>query len=79
MAIQAAINTGLSKSADKSTTILLVDDPNTFLTPISFVRLAATNDASPNKPRHAIKIANPENIPSMVCWRTSFLYSTSNF
>ena len=32
--------------------------PNTFRTPISFVRCAATNEANPNKPRQEMAIAS---------------------
>src|SRR6218665_3080442 len=74
-----AISTGFNRSFDSSITIIQVDEPITFLTPISFVRFAAVNDASPNKPRQAMKIASPANTVRMDCCWISFLYKRSNF
>ena len=79
MAMMVAINTGFSISFESNITMPCADEPNTFLTPISLIRFAAVNEARPNKPRHAIKIASPENILNMVCCLKSVLYNSSNF
>ena len=38
--------------------------PSTLRTPISFVRCAVANKESPSSPRHAMKMAKPENMPN---------------
>lgn len=73
IAMIVASNTGFKRSFDNSITIFCVDDPSTFLTPISLMRFAAVNEAKPNKPRQAIKMANAENMLSMFCCLISVL------
>src|SRR5829696_7414402 len=51
------IITSFIKSVDNICHRLKMLAPNTFLTPISFVRCSATKDASPNNPKQEIKTA----------------------
>src|SRR5688572_22368623 len=57
------------------------DAPNTFLTPISFVRCSAINDAIPNNPRQLMKMASIAKKPASLPMRSSlpnfFAYSSS--
>ena len=49
--------TSATKSFDNIFHSEKIEAPNTFRTPISFVRCSATKDASPNRPRQLIKMA----------------------
>ena len=65
-----AITIHFMNSFDNEKTIPVILAPKTFLIPISFVFISATNDAKPNKPRQAIKMERSENIAnnSSVCF-----------
>ena len=52
-----AITTSFKKSFDNNVTMPLMFAPNTFRTPISFMRCEIANAERPNNPRHAMKIA----------------------
>ena len=58
MAIKHEIITSNANSFESIRHKLYVDAPNTLRTPISFLRCSATNDASPNNPRHEINMAS---------------------
>ncbi len=62
-AIMKEIITRTANCFESKPITLKIEAPITFLTPISFDFWAAVNDASPIRPRQAIKIANPEKIP----------------
>lgn len=49
------------KSFDKSITMLVCEDPSTFLIPISFIRCCAIKVDNPKSPKQAIKIERQEN------------------
>ena len=72
-AISVATSTGFNKSFERSNTMFCVEEPSTFLTPISLIRFVAVKDARPNKPRHAMNMASPEKMVSILCCRRSFL------
>ena len=74
----AAINTSFKKSFDNNVTMVLTFAPNTFRTPISFMRCVMANADKPNKPRHAMKIAMHANIVNMVPCLCSDSYSFAN-
>ena len=69
------------KSLESKFQTLNTDAPNTFLTPISFLRCSATNDAKPNKPRQEITMANMAKKLASLPIRSSspnfFAYSSS--
>ena len=66
--------TRIKKSFDNSFTIPDTLEPNTFRIPISLLLCSALNAASPNKPRHEIRIATKVN-ELMICDTTiSFSY-----
>ena len=58
-----------------------IDAPNTFLTPIYFVRCSVTKDANPNKPRQEIKTARivkvKTSFPSCCSSKNLFAYCLS--
>jgi hypothetical protein len=56
-AMNNAIATSFRKSFENKITMLATLAPSTLRTPISFVRCSALNVASPNKPRHEIRMA----------------------
>src|SRR5204863_1488832 len=58
-AIKKATNTNAIKSFDSKATICVMEAPNTFLTPISFVRLLVIYITKPSKPRQLIKMHKP--------------------
>src|SRR5690606_23536516 len=58
IATATAISTSFKKSLDKSAVIPGTEAPMTLRIPISLVRCSAMNVASPNKPRHEIRIDN---------------------
>ena len=70
-AIRIEIPTSFRKSLDNNVMMPDTLDPNTFLMPISFVLCSALNIASPNKPRHEIKIAITVKYPTSDASRTS--------
>ena len=55
--IRSAIRISFRKSFDNSVAIAASLAPSTLRMPISFVRDSAEKVASPNKPRHAIRMA----------------------
>ena len=57
-----AVMTNFRKSLLNKPTTEATLAPNTFLTPISLVLDSTVNIAKPNRPKHAIKIANPEAV-----------------
>ena len=59
-AITNAIKTSLADSMERSFTIWNSDAPITLRTPISLVLRSAVNEAIPNSPKHATRIASPE-------------------
>jgi hypothetical protein len=75
----AAITTSFKNSFESNVTIVVVSAPNTFLTPISFTRCEIANAESPNKPRHAIKIAIQANVVKIVSCLCSDSYSVAKF
>ena len=48
------------------------DAPSTFRRPISRVRCSAVKEASPSRPRHAMKTASIEKLRKMRPCRVSF-------
>src|SRR6266496_3226211 len=60
-AITTAININLVNPVDNRYTTLNTEAPNTFLTPISFVRCSAINADKPYNPIQEIKIASIAN------------------
>ena len=60
-AIKMATATSLIKSFDNSVIMLVTLAPNTLRTPISLVLCSALKVASPNNPRHEMKIAMKVN------------------
>ena len=59
------LNARLVKYFDKSITMFDTVAPNTFLTPISFVRCVVANNDKPSNPRHAINMAKAEKMPNI--------------
>src|SRR3954468_3074796 len=78
-AMMAAKPTSFKKSFDNSVTIVLTSAPSTLRIPISFVRWLMVKADSPNKPRHAIKIARQEKIVNNVFCLFSASYNCEKF
>ena len=73
-AIRKATRTSLIKSFDNNITMFETEAPNTFRTPISFVRCAVANNDKPSKPRQAIKMAKPAKMVNTFPNNWSFAY-----
>jgi hypothetical protein len=56
-AITIVIHTSFIKSFERRVATLITEALNTFVIPISRVRCSAEKANSPNKPKHAIKMA----------------------
>ena len=65
-AIKMAIPTNFKKSFESNATMLVTLAPNTFRTPISFMRCSALKVANPNKPKQEIKMAIAVKYPTIV-------------
>src|ERR1700704_2877316 len=82
IAIKNEINTSATKSLLNSPQRFKTDAPNTLRTPISLVRCSAMKDASPNKPRQLMNIANTAKKVARLLTRSSllnfFAYSSSS-
>jgi hypothetical protein len=63
---------------DNRKTILEIEAPLTFLIAISFVLRATVSKVNPNKPEHAINIANMEAYLIMLFHRFSDLYCAAS-
>ena len=74
-----AITSSTANSRYKSSRICVTEAPNTFLIPISFVRCSVVNEASPNNPKHATKIASVVNSPNTCPNFWSALYCRKEF
>ena len=70
-AMIAATATSFKKSFDSNPTIVVTLAPNTFLTPISFIRWEIAKADRPKRPRQAIQIAIQAKTVNMVAWRSS--------
>jgi penicillin V acylase-like amidase (Ntn superfamily) len=75
MAIKQEMTTNFKKSLESIFHTLNTVAPNTFRTPISFVRCSATKEVNPKSPKQLIKIAKAVKIPDKVPIR----YSEANF
>ena len=60
-ATNSEMNASLIKSPDNSFQISNMEDPSTFLIPISLIRWPAISVASPNIPKQEIEIVRTEN------------------
>ena len=69
-----AKTTNLIKSIDSSRIMPETDAPSTLRTPISLVRCMVENRDKPKRPKEAIKMAKPPNMPNAAPNKLSFLY-----
>lgn len=62
VAMTMEITTSLIKSPDNSVTMLPMEAPKTFLTPISLILCCAAKVANPNRPRQDIRMEITVNV-----------------